>query len=313
MKIRKPPALSPPGPIGIIAPASAPLDEADLTKGLRHLSDAGFETVLFRPDFEPYGFLAGDDDARADELARAFSDESADVLVCVRGGYGSLRLLDRIDYVAAGHRPKLLIGYSDITALQLALLARSGWTSISGPMVAVDWKNPHPASIEQFVALASGRHGADLAGPSGQPLIPLARGSAEGRLIGGNLSLITRLLGTPYLPDLRGAILFLEEIGEPPYRVDGMFAQLHLAGLLGQLAGVVLGGFTDGDPKPGRPSLSFDQVFDHWFGRLGVPVATDLAYGHFPVKSAIPIGVRARLEVSSDRASLKLLETVVDV
>lgn len=317
MKIRKSPALSPPGPVGIIAPASAPLDEADLTRGLRHLSEAGFETVLYRPALEPYGFLAGDDDARTGEFNRALTGDGPDVLICVRGGYGTLRMLDRIDYEAATRRPRLLVGYSDITALQLALFTRAGWTSISGPMIAVDWKDPDPASIKQFLALAAGRRDVDLAGPSGQQLEALvpgsAAGSAVGRLIGGNLTLISRLVGTPWLPDLRGAILFLEEIGEPPYRVDGMLAQLRLAGLLNQLAGVVLGGFTDADPAPGRPSLTLDQVFTHYFGNLGIPVATGLAYGHFPVKSAIPVGVQARLEVSSDRASLTLLEPVVDV
>lgn len=312
MKIRKPPALSAPGPVGIIAPASAPLDDADLSEGLDALSRSGFDTVLLRPDFGAHGFLAGDDDARASELEMAITGDGPDTLICVRGGYGTLRLLDRIDYGAARRRPRLIVGYSDITALQLALLCKAGWTSISGPMVAVDWKEPVPASMEQFLALASGRHPGDLVGPSGERLSPLVHGSAEGRLIGGNLTLITRLIGTPYLPDLHGAILFLEEVGEPPYRIDGMLAQLRLAGVLTRLGGVVLGGFTDAEPESGRPSLTLEQVFDDYFGGLGIPVAGDLAYGHFPVKSAIPVGVRARLEVSSDRTSLTLLEQVVE-
>ena len=299
--------------MGIIAPASAPLDETDLQTGLQSLSEAGFETVLFRPAFEPYGFLAGNDDDRAEELNRALTGDGPDALICVRGGYGALRILDRIDYEAARRRPRLLVGYSDITALQLALLARAGWTSVSGPMIAVDWKEPVPESIEQFLALASGRHYGDLGGPSGEQLGALVPGLAEGRLVGGNLTLITRLVGTEYLPELDGAILFLEEVGEPPYRVDGMLAQLRLAGILDRLGGVVLGGFTDADPQPGRPSLHLEQVFDDYLGELGIPVAKDLAYGHFPVKSAIPVGVRARLEVSSERASLTLLESVVDV
>lgn len=313
MKIRKPPALHPPGPVGIIAPASAPLSDSDLRNGLQHVSDAGFETVLFRPSIAGHGYLAGDDTARASELDRAFNEDTPHTLICVRGGYGTLRILDRIDFRAARRRPRLLVGYSDITALQLALLSQAGWTSISGPMIAVDWKEPDSASIDQFLTLASGRHSGDLAGPSGERLRAVVSGLAEGRLIGGNLTLITRLVGTRFLPDLDGAILFLEETGEPPYRIDGMLAHLRLAGILDRLGGIVLGGFTDADPEPGRPSLTLDQVFDTYFGGLDIPVASHLAYGHFPVKSAIPVGVRARLEVSSDRASLSLLEQVVEV
>ena len=180
-------------------------------------------------------------------------------------------------------------------------------------MAAVDWHTPDRASTEQFFALASGTHPTELAGPNGEPLRGLHGGDAAGRLLGGNLTLIARLVGTPYLPDMTGAILFIEEIGESPYRVDGLLAQLRLSGMLDGLAGVVIGGFTGAEPKEGRPSLKMDQVFEDYFGALGIPVADGLLYGHFPVKSSIPVGIRARLQVDGDQANLSLLEQVVNV
>lgn len=235
-------------------------------------------------------------------------DSDSDALICVRGGYGVLRILDQIDFSLLAQRPKLVVGYSDITALQLALFKHTGLISISGPMIAVEWSDPHGVNCRHFM---------DLVGPDytpgpldqAQPQTTLIAGEAEGLLLGGNLSLLTRMLGTRHMPDLSGAILFLEEIGETPYRVDGLLAHLQLAGVLDQLAGVVLGGFTDADIAAGKSSLTMEQVFEDYFGDLGIPVANGLRYGHFPDKVAVPIGVRAHLTANPDgRATLSLLE-----
>jgi muramoyltetrapeptide carboxypeptidase len=130
-------------------------------------------------------------------------------------------------------------------------------------------------------------------------------------LLGGNLTLVARLLGTPYLPPLDGALLFVEEVGEEPYRIDGLLAQLRLAGVLDRLGGLILGGFTETEPRGSGPTLSLDAVFDDYVCGLSCPVARGLVYGHFPVKNALPVGVRARLSVSSDAATLSILEPVV--
>lgn len=309
---RRPRALRPDGVVGVIAPASAPLDDARLHAGLDTLRRRGLQVVLHRTDFGPHGHLCGPDDVRLDELNAFLRRDDVDALLCVRGGFGTLRLLPYLDYEAARAHPKLVVGYSDVTALQLALYRHAGLPSLSGPMVAVEWEDPDAASERLFWALAGGAVPAPLIGPGDERLQPVRPGVAEGVLLGGNLTLVTRLVGTPYLPPLDGALLFLEEVGEEPYRIDGLFAHLQLAGILERLGGVILGGFTEGDPRPGRPALALDDVLDHYLGRLEVPVARGLVYGHFPVKNTLPLGVRARLEVEGGTAALSLLEPVVD-
>lgn len=309
--LRKANALKSPANIGIVAPASAPRTEESLKNGLQNLQNAGFTPIQFRSEYKPVGFLAGSDEERISEFNHFLHSAEVDVLIAVRGGYGSLRILDHIDYAAARALPKLLVGYSDITALHLALYKHAGWVGISGPMVAVEWPEPEASNCQQFMQLASG---ALTSGPLDDPRYPLStmnEGHVSGTLLGGNLSLIAKMCGSNHLPDFTGSILFLEEIGESPYRVDGLLAQLQLSGILSQLGGIVLGGFTEAAPSPGRPSQTLDQVFDHYFSALGIPVATGLRYGHFPEKIAIPIGIQAELRCTSTAAELNILESPV--
>jgi muramoyltetrapeptide carboxypeptidase len=293
----------------VLAPASAAFSVDAVRAGVEALRARGFDVVA-PPERERYGHLSALDAVRLADLNEALRDPDTDAIVCVRGGYGTLRLLPGVDYDAARAHPKLVVGYSDITALQLALLARADLRSISGPMAAVEWATIDAPSEALFTSLARGGTTDDLIGPGGERLAPMRPGSAEGRLIGGNLALVCRLVGTPYLPDLTGAILFFEEVGETPYRLDGMLAQLALAGVLGRLGGVVVGQITDADPQPGRPSLSVDEVLRDHLGSLPIPVATGLVYGHISVKNAVPIGPRARLDVTGSEARLALLEPV---
>jgi len=307
--IQKAKSLNPPCKIGLIAPASAPRDEQRLSDGVAALHNAGFDVIIKRESFAPMGYLAGSDDVRLDELNGFLQDDQVNALICVRGGYGTLRILGQVDYEAARAHPKLLVGYSDITALQLALFKHAGWISVSGPMASIEWPEPDSLDCLHFLDLVSSSYEPGPIDPEGPGLTTLVAGDAEGRLLGGNLSLITRLIGTDFLPDMNGAILFLEEIGESPYRVDGLLAHLQLAGILDSLAGIVLGGFTDAEPDEGKPSLSLNEVFDDYFGDLGIPVATGLRYGHFPTKIAVPIGVRANLAASDHSAVLSILES----
>ena len=308
----KPLPLHPGDTIAVVAPASAPREAGRLDAGIDYLRRLGYRVETGRADFGSHGFLCGPDDVRLDEFNAFLRRDDVRALFCVRGGYGTLRLLPHLDYDAARRRPKLLVGYSDVTALHLALYEKAGWVGLSGPMVAVEWGAPDAASERLFWALAQGGVPDPLLGPGGEALVPVRPGTAEGVLLGGNLSLVARLVGTPYLPSLDGAILFLEEIGEEPYRIDGLLAQLRLSGLLDRLGGLVLGGFTDAEPKGSGPTLSLDDVFDHYLGALACPVARGLVYGHFPVKNTLPVGVRARLSVSSSAATLSLLEPVVE-
>ncbi len=308
--LNRPAPLGPHSRIGLIAPASLPADHTRISRGIERMRQEGWHIEQRRDFTDSRGYLAGSDEDRSNELNHFLRRTDIDALICIRGGYGCMRILPHLDYDAARAHPKLLVGYSDITALHLAFLAKSGWTDLSGPMVAVDWPDLDSGSRTQFLDLAGGGAG-PLLGPGGEGLSPARPGTVEGRIIGGNLSMIVRLLGTPYLPDMSDAILVVEDVGEEPYRIDAYFTQLRLAGVLQQLGGIVLAGFTECGFPAGKRSLTLDEVFEDHVMSLDVPVATGLLYGHFPVKSAVPIGIRARLSVTEDTARLELLESVV--
>lgn len=304
--------LTLPAHIAVIAPAGPPKDLERLAAGMQVLKQRGFTIHTYRDTFGPHGYLAGTDQERVNELNHFLRRTDIDALFCVRGGYGTLRLLDHIDYDAARRHPKLLVGYSDITALQLALYHKTGWASLSGPMVGVEWADLDSACETQFwdlVALPSNEP-RQLYGPSGEALVPLNKGNVTGILLGGNLTMVTRLLGTPYLPDFSGSILFLEDVGEAPYRLDGLFAHLKLSGILDTIRGLVLGGFTDWETEASYGRTAQDVVQDY-VQTLSIPVASNLHYGHFPIKIAVPIGIQANLSVTEDQASLSLLEPLV--
>jgi muramoyltetrapeptide carboxypeptidase len=304
---RFPPPLHAGDRVVVLAPASAPRDLSEFHQGLNALQATGYTVDVDYDAEAQHGYLAAPDDQRLHALNRALRREDVRGILCVRGGYGALRLLAQLDYEAARKHPKLLVGYSDVTALQWALHAQAGWTSLSGP-VLTEWHKLDAGAAALLESLASGRQPESLQLPSAEPLRPLTAGTAEGPLIGGNLSVCSRLVGTPYAPDLAGAILFLEDVGEAPYRVDRMLAHLSLAGWLDDLAGVVLGQFTTGSVN--GPSLSLDEVFQDYFANRPYPVAAGLCYGHFMPRATIPIGVQARLEVTDVATALVPLEPV---
>lgn len=309
----KPSPLEAGDTIAVIAPASVPRDMEKFRAGVTRLESLGYKVELGRERYNRRGYLSGSDRERVDELNSFLRRSDVKMLIAARGGYGVLRILQDVDYDAARAHPKLVVGYSDLTALHLALHHLSGLPGLSGPMVAVEWHDSDPASERLFWRLIQGETPDPLLGPSGEELAPLAPGVVEGPLLGGNLAMIVRLIGTPYLPSLEGAILFVEDVGEEPYRIDAMFAQLKLSGILNRLGGLVIGSFTDWEPEADTPTLTLDQVVDDYFGTVNIPVARGLIYGHFPVKNSIPVGVRARLEVTSSQAKLGILEPIVAV
>ena len=295
----------------------------DLERGVAYLEERGYQIVRGRSSYAPQGYLSGTDEARLEELNHFLRSDEVKALFCVRGGYGVLRLLPYVDYDAARAHPKLLAGYSDITALHMALFQHAGWPGLSGLMVASDFAGheghgdedaprPDPDTERLFWDLTSGAVPAPLLGPGGEALQPERPGTAEGVLLGGNLSMLAKLVGTPYLPPAEGAILFIEEIGEAPYRIDGLLAQLKLAGLLEKLGGLVLGQFTGWEEEASDPTLPLDDVLDVYAEAVNGPVASGLVYGHIDEKSALPIGVRARLAVSENDATLSILEPLVE-
>jgi len=309
--LTRPPPLRRGDRVGVFAPASPPRQPSDLQRGLTALRER-FEVVTLRSFDEPHGYLCGHDETRLDELNTLLARDDLRALFSVRGGYGTMRLLPHLDYEAARAHPKLLVGYSDITALHLALYEKAGLVGLSGPMVAAEWKDMDERTERLFWELAEGGAPAPLVGPADEHLSPVRPGTAQGPLVGGNLSMIQRLVGTPFLPDLENAILYIEDIGEQPYHIDAMLAHLKMAGVLGKLGGLVAGAFTNWEPDHDRPTLSPGEVIADYAEDLDAPVASDLVYGHFPVKNTLPVGAPARLDVTDDTAELSLLEPVVE-
>lgn len=309
----KPPAVHPGARIGVIAPASSPSDPDRFAAGCEYLQDRGYDLVRGRARYDSRGYLSGSDTDRLEELAAMIERDDISALFCARGGYGTLRLLREIDYAAIRRHSKLIVGYSDITALQLALCARTELPSISGPMIASDWHSMNPASEKQFWELAAGVVPHEIPLNRSNPVTYHTPGTVTGTLIAGNLSVLTRLLGTPYLPSFENTILCIEDIGEPPYRIDGMLAALRLAGVFDQINGMIFGQFTDSTPEEDKPSLTLAEVIEDYRPYIKGPVISNADYGHTTPFTSVPIGVEARLTVSTSAAELTVTEPVVRI
>lgn len=298
--------------IGIISPASRPLDDVIYYQGIEYLTRLGYNVVEGHHVLDRRGYLAGDDDNRAADLNAMFRNPEIGAIMCSRGGYGTPRLIEKLDFEAIRKNPKIFVGYSDLTAVSLAIWHKTGLITFSGPMVAVELgRGIDPFTEESFwMSLTSGSPAGLLTSPADLPVRVMHPGRAEGRVLGGCLSLINVLAGTPYFPDFAGAILLLEDIDEEPYRVDRYLAQLKLAGVFEKIAGIVLGQFIDCMPHdPEKPSLELDQIFEDYFGHLNIPIIAHFAYGHGTIKHTIPIGSHAILD--TEQGGLILTESAV--
>lgn len=312
MNILKPPRLQTGDLVGIVSPASPPSAQEKIDRGVQYLERSGYRVKVGRYVMAQHGYLAGTDEQRAFDFNDMLCDKEVKAIFAVRGGYGTPRLLHLIDYRSAQRDPKIIVGYSDLTALQLALFKRTGLVTFSGPMVGVEmWDNIDPFTEEQFwrVVSSKARIG-PLANPPEVPLSFFNEGTARGRILGGNFALVMSLMGTPYLPDLRGSLLALEDVDEAPHRVDRMFMQLRHAGLLEKIAGLILGRFTDCVPSdPSVPHLTIEQVLQEAVRSVKCPVLTNLQYGHIPKKVTLPFGVQAQLDAR--QGCLEILEGAV--
>jgi muramoyltetrapeptide carboxypeptidase len=313
----RPPKLAAGARIALVAPAGPLLERDDLTRAGTLCRALGYEPILSPSAGQHYGYLAGTDDERLDDLNAALRDTSVDAVWCIRGGYGSTRILDRVDFAALARRPKALVGFSDITAILVAAVVRAGVVAFHGPVARAPMPPFAREAFERVLARAepAGRLGRlpqspDMLVPRENRIVTLTGGTAEGPLMGGNLSLLQCLLGTPFFPDLDGAILFLEDVGEDLYRVDRMLAHLRAAGALARLAGAAIGRFTDLERRGADGALGFDEVLDTYLGPLGIPVAYGFPVGHIDDQWTLPLGVRARLD--ADAGELELLEAAVE-
>lgn len=308
--VRRPPRLREGDRVAVVTPSSAVVSRERIETGLEVLRGWGLDPYLTPNATEVHGHLAGTDAQRAADLNGAFRDPSVRAVWTSRGGYGATRILDLLDWPALAADPKLLIGFSDITALLLATWRRLHLVTVHGQFVGRLGLQP-PATLDLLRRMVTEPEPlGPLSQPDGAPPVRVIRGgTAEGRLVGGNLALLTALVGTTDAPDLRGAILFLEDVAEAPYRLDRMLVQLRSAGLLDGVAGIVVGELPDCDPPDTRPSLTAAEVVDDVLGGLRVPVVADLAVGHVDRQLPLPVGARARLD--ADAGTLALLEPAV--
>jgi muramoyltetrapeptide carboxypeptidase len=297
---RQPPALAPGERIAVIAPASA-FDRAAFEAGLALL--AARYDVRYQPSiFERHRYLAGADARRLSELTEALRDPGVRAVFCARGGYGATRLLGRLGSPGAHTAAaKPLVGFSDVTALHLWLQSQ-GIISIHGPVLTQLALLPPATHARLFAMLESPPPAPALAATE-----TCVAGIAEGPLLGGTLSVVTRLLGTPYLPSLEGAILLLEDVGERPYRLDRMWTHLALAGVFGQVHGIALGSFTGCEEKDADYGAA--DVLRELAVATGLPCAAGFPIGHGAANEPVPLGARVRLDATARR--LEFLEGAV--
>jgi muramoyltetrapeptide carboxypeptidase len=315
LSLIRPPALCEGQTLGLFNPSGAIYERAPFEKAHGALRAMGFKTVEAPHARARYGHMAGTPAQRAADIHSLFADPGVHGLLAVTGGSGANRVLPLLDYGLIRRHPKFLGGFSDLTALIGAVYAHTGLVTFHSPLGRSDW-NAFSTAHFQAVAMQAAPHLLSNAPAGGQALPPgmrcsaLRGGVARGPLQGGNLAVLTSLAGTPYLPPLDGAILFLEDVNEYIYRVDRMLSTLMLGGVLQRVAGVVLGGFTDCKPSEGSfGTLTLDEVFDDYFGPLGVPVLRGAAFGHIAHKWTLPLGVPAELD--ADAGTLRLLEAAV--
>lgn len=288
------PALPPAGLIGVIAPAGPAALDTD--KAIVWMRARGYSLRVFPGVYEKDGYLAGSDDVRLNDLHAAFADSEVDAIICLRGGYGTPRLLDRIDFELLRNNAKPFIGYSDVTALHLAISRYAGFVTFHGPMLNADLLGDKQKPTESsFFNMLRGQVTADsvLAHPVAYPLTTVSPGIAHGRLLGGNLSMIAATMGTPYEIDAEGAILFIEDINEPLYRIDRLLTHLRLAGTLHKLRGVLVGDVAGVDP------IALEGLLKQTFASLRIPVLAGWRSGHCDPNLTLPMGALVRLDAGS--------------
>jgi muramoyltetrapeptide carboxypeptidase len=295
----KPKALRPGDTLGFVAPSSPVKTLDSVEKCVEATRSLGYNVVVGESCKSMHGYLAGGDRMRADDLNRMFQDDAIDGIIAIRGGYGAPPIQDMLDYRLAAEHPKLLAGYSDITALHIAYGQKSGLVTMHAPMPSTEWIQD---DYDDFTltslwrALTATEPLGAVDNPPDFPLEVLNGGVAHGKLVGGNLCLIAALNGTPWEIDTRGAILVLEDVGEYIHRLDRMLTTLRLSGKLDQCAGIVLGSFTDCPPEYPDRSLTIRQVIEEVVLPSGKPVISGYMIGHCSPKISIPLGVEATLD-----------------
>lgn len=314
--IDKPTGLKAGDEVRLVAPAGAIFNRVRLEIAAENMIGLGLKPSMGAHVRERHGYLAGTDQQRAADVMAAFTDPSVKAIFALTGGWGAARILPYLDFDLIKANPKVVIGYSDITALLCGIHAKTGMTTFHGPNGTSRWR---PAVVHMARQILFEGKSPTIKNPVPdydtlaqhslrvQTVIP---GTAEGTLVGGNLTVFTALAGSPFMPDMKGKILFLEDVGEAIYRVDRMLSTLQLSGALAQVNGIVFGGFTDvGNDGDGYGAFALMDIFEHYGKLAGVPAFYGAPFGHITSNSVMPIGTRAR--INANTGTIKLIEPSV--
>ncbi|MGA2958662.1 MAG: LD-carboxypeptidase [Thermodesulfobacteriota bacterium] len=307
----KPPKLKHGDRIGIVAPSSPAADPGEIGRGTKALMNIGFEVVQGKGVNRRNRYLAGTDEERAEELNQMFADPTIKGIVCLRGGYGASRILRLIDYASIKRNPKVFIGYSDITALHLAIHKETEMFTFYGPMVVTEMAGRFSDYTRTcLLNVLTSNEPAEKINPRGREVQVIGEGVASGVLIGGYLPAIAASMGTPYEIDTRGRILFFEDFKKEPFELDRLLTQLLLSGKLKEAAGIAIGECVECEPKGRFPSsFSWEEVLRDRLENLGIPVLSGLCFGHGDHKATLPIGAKAVLNTAG--MFLEIVESAV--
>jgi len=302
-----PPVLKKGDTIGIICPSSAIDNNLPFQLAQETFEALGFKVKWGAHTHNRFGHLAGNDEEKLADLHHMFTDKEVKGIVCMRGGSGAARLLDKIDYTLIKRNPKVFLGYSDITALHAAIQSQTGLITFHGPVGTSSWPS---LVVRQFETLFFDGTSPLYENPlsKGDDLIPrqnrvqtIVSGTASGKLLGGNLTVLTGIAGSSYYPDFTDSILFLEDVSEEPYRVERMFCQLKLNGTLEKIKGFIFGKCTDCSPSGGYGSLTLDQILDDYIRPLNIPAYQGALIGHIREQFIVPIG--AQIQMNADKGT----------
>jgi muramoyltetrapeptide carboxypeptidase len=291
----RPPRIKKGDLIALTAPAGAIFYEDSIQKATTALEAEGFRVKQGDTLKQRYGYLAGEDSFRANELNSLFADKDVKAIIAMRGGWGCARMLRLLDYNTIGNNPKVLSGFSDITTLLLAIYERTGMLTFHGPVGNSSWGD---FTMKNFLRIAQDGEALTMTQPFEASDV-IVGGTATGKLLGGNLTVLCSLIGSGFLPDFTNAILFLEETEEEPYSIDRMLTQLDLNGTLAKIGAVVLGACSKCVAEEPDKSFTLDEVFLQKFGQLGKPVIKGFSFGHIRDKFTMPVGAMATLDTSA--------------
>lgn len=310
MEIIKPGKLRKGDVVGLIAPAS-PASEKQYGNAMKNLRDMGFRYKTGSALMNKYGYLAGDDSSRIDDIHTMFSDTEVSAIWCIRGGYGTTRIIEALDYDIIRNNPKILIGYSDITALQQAIFKETGLISFHGPLAGSELTDYSRKSFESILiknetSIATCKYDSKKDPEYHKPEV-IAPGRMEGALSGGNLSLIASLAGTRYQLDTEDKIVIMEDVDEKPYKIDRMLTQVINSSGLNGAKGIILGIFEKCHPSPNdKNSLTLMQTLKDRLGNLGIAVYYGFSFGHVKNNCTIPFGINARF--NTEKQQIELME-----